>query len=49
MVVLYADLKPADKPRTKYSDLHSENKALFIQNRTEIGSLGINYGLRYYY
>ena len=38
MVVFYiADLKPADKLRTKYSDLHSENKALFIQNRTEIG------------
>ena len=44
-----ADLKPADKLRTKYSDLHSENKALFIQNRTEIGPLGINYGLRYDY
>jgi hemoglobin/transferrin/lactoferrin receptor protein len=44
-----ADLKVPDRTRTKYSDLNSENKALFIQNRTEIGSLGINYGLRYDY
>lgn len=44
-----ADLKPADKTRTKYSDLDSENRALFFQNRTTIGSLGFDYGLRYDY
>lgn len=44
-----ADLKPADQTRTKYSDLDSENRALFFQNRTTIGSLGFDYGLRYDY
>ncbi|WP_066162637.1 TonB-dependent receptor domain-containing protein [Aliarcobacter skirrowii] len=44
-----ADLKPADKAVTKYSDLDSENRALFFQNRTTIGSLGFDYGLRYDY
>ncbi|OCL94314.1 TonB-dependent receptor domain-containing protein [Arcobacter porcinus] len=43
------DLKPADRKRTKYSDLDSENRALFFQNRTTIGSLGFDYGLRYDY
>ncbi|MDX4011887.1 TonB-dependent receptor [Aliarcobacter skirrowii] len=38
-----------DKVVTKYSDLDSENKALFFQNRTTIGSLGFDYGLRYDY
>ncbi|MDD3025984.1 MAG: TonB-dependent receptor [Aliarcobacter skirrowii] len=38
-----------DKAVTKYSDLDSENKALFFQNRTTIGSLGFDYGLRYDY
>ncbi|OCL87675.1 TonB-dependent heme receptor A precursor [Aliarcobacter thereius] len=38
-----------DKAVTKYSDLNSENKALFIQNRTTIDSLGLDYGLRYDY
>lgn len=42
-----SDLKPADKNRTKYSDLDSQDFALFIQNRTEIGSFGIDYGLRF--
>lgn len=42
-----ADLKPADKNITKYSDLDSQNIALFIQNRTQIGDLGIDYGLRF--
>lgn len=41
------DLKPADKNITKYSDLDSKNQALFIQNRTQIDSLGIDYGLRF--
>ena len=39
----------SDKVVTKYSDLDSENKALFFQNRTTIGSLGFDYGLRYDY
>ncbi|CAM3428570.1 TonB-dependent receptor domain-containing protein [Arcobacter aquimarinus] len=43
------DLKIPDRNITKYSDLDSNNQALFIQNRTEIGSLGIDYGLRYDY
>ncbi|MFA7022429.1 TonB-dependent receptor domain-containing protein [Aliarcobacter sp.] len=38
-----------DKAVTKYSDLDSENRALFFQNRTTIGSLGFDYGLRYDY
>ncbi|MDX4068477.1 TonB-dependent receptor domain-containing protein [Aliarcobacter skirrowii] len=38
-----------DKAVTKYSNLDSENKALFFQNRTTIGSLGFDYGLRYDY
>ncbi|WP_066352672.1 TonB-dependent receptor domain-containing protein [Aliarcobacter skirrowii] len=38
-----------DKVVTKYSNLDSENKALFFQNRTTIGSLGFDYGLRYDY
>ncbi|MBL3520489.1 TonB-dependent receptor [Arcobacter lanthieri] len=32
---------------TKYSPVKTENKALFIQNRTQIGSFGIDYGLRF--
>ncbi|OCL88026.1 TonB-dependent receptor domain-containing protein [Arcobacter porcinus] len=38
-----------DKAVSKYSDLDSENRALFFQNRTTIGSLGFDYGLRYDY
>ena len=38
-----------DKAVTKYSNLDSENRALFFQNRTTIGSLGFDYGLRYDY
>lgn len=38
-----------DKVITKYSNLDSENRALFFQNRTTIGSLGFDYGLRYDY
>ncbi|WP_066347864.1 TonB-dependent receptor domain-containing protein [Aliarcobacter cryaerophilus] len=48
-----ADLKKTpfvnDQNNTKYSDLDSENRALFFQNRTTIGSLGFDYGLRYDY
>ncbi|WP_418185007.1 TonB-dependent receptor domain-containing protein [Aliarcobacter vitoriensis] len=36
-----------DKAITKYSPVKSDNQALFIQNRTSIGSLGIDYGLRF--
>ncbi|MCT7445766.1 TonB-dependent receptor domain-containing protein [Aliarcobacter skirrowii] len=39
----------SDKAVSKYSDLDSENKALFFQNRTTIGFLGFDYGLRYDY
>lgn len=36
-----------DKNFTKYSDINSNNKAIFMQNRSEIGNFGINYGLRF--
>lgn len=41
------DLKPADKNRTKYSNLDTQNIAIFMQNRTQINDLGIDYGLRF--
>lgn len=36
-----------DKDLTKYSDINSNNEALFMQNRSEIGNFGVNYGLRF--
>ncbi|MFX4176988.1 TonB-dependent receptor domain-containing protein [Aliarcobacter butzleri] len=36
-----------DKNITQYSDLDTSTKSLFVQNRTEIGSLGIDYSLRF--
>lgn len=37
----------SDKNITKYAEVESKNQALFMQNRTTINDLGINYGLRF--
>lgn len=36
-----------DKAITKYSDVNSKNQAIFLQGRTKISDLGIDYGLRF--
>lgn len=36
-----------DKAITKYSDVNSKNQAIFLQGRTKIPNLGIDYGLRF--
>lgn len=36
-----------DKAITKYSDVNSKNQAIFLQGRTKISNLGIDYGLRF--
>ncbi len=37
----------SDKNITKYADVELKNQALFMQNRTTINDLSINYGLRF--
>lgn len=43
------DPNVADQTITKYSDVKSQNNALFMQNKTSINALDINYGLRFDY